>query len=287
MAKTTSAGDADVRTAFPNGHFYSPVVDVHDAGARAATLWPATAQPMPGLDFNDASHRQWLTEFFPRFIADYQYPEHETDDPGRFFTRNSQFSWLDARAYFVALRQYRPARVIEVGAGFSTLLLADVKRRFLPDVAATCIEPYPRAFLRTLAGCELIEAKVQDVPVERFGSLAAGDILFIDSSHVSKTGSDVNFLCFEVLPRLRAGVLVHIHDIFLPQEYPRDWVLGENRSWNEQYVLRAFLMFNRAYQVLFGSSYAFVTYPELVRDALALPSGAAFAGGSLWLQRLD
>jgi len=123
--------------------------------------------------------------------------------------------------------------MIEVGSGFSSLLIADVNTRFLNNSCKfQCIEPYPREFLvGGVAGVsELIVQKVQDIPPGYFETLDEGDILFIDSSHVCKTGSDVNFLYFEILPRLKPGVLIHIHDIFLPLEYPQEWVIDENRS---------------------------------------------------------
>ena len=110
-------------------------------------------------------------------------------------------------------------------------------------------------------------------------------MLFLDSSHVAKTGSDVNHLCFEVLPRLRQGVRVHFHDIFLPADYPKQWVLDENRSWNEQYVVRALLMFNSAFRALFGSSYAFAVHSVALREALRDPGGAYYGGGSLWIEK--
>jgi len=122
--------------------------------------------------------------------------------------------------------------------------------------------------------------------VDPFTSLQAGDILFIDSSHVAKTGSDVNFLYFEVLPRLASGVRIHVHDILLPADYPKDWVLRENRSWNEQYVLRALLMYSTGFRVMFGCNYAFRGFPGLVAAALGDPNGPSFGGGSLWLERL-
>ena len=116
-------------------------------------------------------------------------------------------------------------------------------------------------------------ARVQEVPLTEFEDLQSGDILFIDSSHVAKTGSDVNFLYFDVFPRLRPGVRIHIHDIFLPQDYPQEWALDENRSWNEQYVLRALLMFSSRFRVLFGSFFAFRYLPDLVSAALELGIG--------------
>jgi hypothetical protein len=123
------------------------------------------------------------------------------------------------------------------------------------------------------------------VPLALFESLQAGDVLFIDSSHVAKTGSDVNYLFFEVLPRLAPGVIIHVHDIPLPLEYPQHWAISENRSWNEQYLLRALLMYSYAFKPIFGCSYAQLRFPDDVRAALALPSGRGYGGGSLWIRR--
>jgi len=127
----------------------------------------------------------------------------------------------------------------------------------------------------------LLARPVQEVGLAPFLALEAGDVLFIDSSHVAKTGSDVNFLYFEVLPRLAAGVVVHVHDVFLPDEYPPEWVLDEGRSWNEQYLLRALLMHSRAFRVLFGCHAASRLFPELVSEVF----GGALGGGSFWIER--
>lgn len=279
-----------IETSHPNGHFYSPVVDPAEVTVYAARLWPDAAPAIAGIDFNDAYHRHVLEELFPAYFGDYDYPEEGAADQSLegYYTRNSQFSWLDGRSLFVLLRAWRPKRLIEVGSGYSTLLSADVNRRFLGGSCdITCIEPYPRPFLRDPRfGIRLLDSKVQDVPLQAYDTLEAGDILFIDSSHVCKTGSDVNHLYFEVLPRLKPGVRIHIHDIFLPYEYPRSWVIDENRSWNEQYLLRAVLMDSRAYKVLFGSSYAYARFPNEVRKALGHPRGLAYGGGSFWIEKL-
>jgi hypothetical protein len=275
-----------IRSAHPNGHFYSPVVD--PGQIDDARVWPAQPQ-IVGVDFDDTVHERILCEVFPRHMPAYDYPERrdETMAATQFYTQNPAFSWLDSRTLFVLLNEWRPRRLIEVGSGYSTLLTADVNRRLLDGaVEITCIEPYPKDFLRDLEGTQLIEAKVQQVPLVEFSRLQAGDILFIDSSHVAKTDSDVNYLYFEVLPRLAAGVRVHIHDIFLPHDYPREWVAKENRSWNEQYLLRALLMHSHGFRVVFGCSYAYWRFPELVRAALAHSRGLAFAGGSFWIERV-
>jgi hypothetical protein len=274
----------------PPGHFYSPIVDARAIAAERERLWPA--QPVvAGVDWNDAGHRELLTRDFPRHLPLYDYPESLPDGPDLvdYYTRNPQFSWLDARALFVLLHAWRPRRIIEVGSGYSSLLIADVNRRwFGGGIPVTCVEPYPRAFLRNRIDgiSRLIESRVQDVPVAEFAALGAGDILFIDSSHVTKTGSDVNRLYFDVLPTLAPGVRIHIHDIFLPHDYPPAWAIDENRSWNEQYLVRALLMYSTALRVEFGCAYAFHTFPDLVVKALAHPKGHGFGGGSLWLTKV-
>lgn len=290
LVKAVKSGNSRIQTYAPIGHFYSPVVDVPWLESRVERIWNEQSEVL-GVDFNDISHQHILTTTFPRHINKYRYSEkiEETDNLQHFYTRNSQFSWLDSRAFFVLMCDRPPRRLIEVGSGFSTLLAAEVNRNELGGrVEITCIEPYPRAFLRAgIPGVSrLIERQVQDVPLVEFSLLEDGDILFIDSSHVAKTGSDVNFLYFEVLPRLKSGVRIHIHDIFMPNEYPREWVLGENRSWNEQYLLRALLMYSTAFQVEFSCSYAYARFPDLVSSALARPVGKGFGGGSIWLKRL-
>ncbi len=277
--------------AFPDGHFYSPVVDTKDVAARKEELWPAKPEIL-GVDWNVAQQERVLREFFPKHIAKYDYPEllADSSELTQFYTRNSQFSWLDARALFVLLNEWRPRRMVEVGSGYSTLLSADVNVRFLDSsMQFTCIEPYPRPFLAgpsMLPGVTaLMQDRVERVGLAPFLELEAGDVLFIDSSHVAKTGSDVNFLIFEVLPRLALGVRIHIHDIHLPHEYLWDWVVTENRSWNEQYIVRALLMFSKGFEVLFSCSDMFHRDPELVAQALNHPRGVGYGGGSLWLER--
>jgi hypothetical protein len=276
------------RCAFSDGHFYSPVVNPDDL--RGRPLWDSP-RDVRGIDFNDASHLDILTRLFPLHIGSYTYEDlapSEDETLDRYYTGNSQFGWLDSRALFVLMSEWKPRRVIEVGSGYSSLLMADINHRILGGACeVTCIEPYPRPFLRrAIPGLgELIECKVQEVPLERFEALEAGDILFIDSSHVAKTGSDVNELYFEVLPRLRPGVMIHVHDIFLPMEYPRAWVVEENRSWNEQYLVRALLMYSTAFRVRFGSSYAVHRFRTEVMRALNQVEGHPPGGGSLWIER--
>ena len=276
-----------IEASHPNGHFYSPVTDPAEMEAESDRIWPSDVIDVPGIDLNKSSHEYVLRDVFPKYINEFDYSDEGNSDEllTQFYIRNSQFSWLDARALFVLLREWRPKKIIEVGSGYSTILMHDVNMRFLNGATdVTAIEPYPRPFLEKLDGVKLIQEKVQQVSLDVFKALDAGDILFIDSSHVSKTGSDVNHLLFAVLPILRRGVRVHVHDIFLPVDYPREWVIDENRSWNEQYVLRALLMYSAKFRVLFGCMNAFLNHKELLSAAIQRPIESLYGGSSLWLE---
>lgn len=266
--------------------FYSPLVDKADISERASTLWP-DASTCLGVDFNRAGHVKLLSGPLADYLREFDYPDAGLGDEclENYYVGNSQFGAMDARIAFGLLRLWRPRRIIEVGSGYSTLLMVDVVERYLSEqTRITCVEPFPRQFLHKLADIELVERKVQDVDPGMFESLDRGDVLFIDSSHVSKTGSDVNFMVFDVLPRLKAGVHIHFHDIFLPYEYPRDWIMERSLSWNEQYLLRALLMFSAdTFEVTLGCAYAVTQLGDL---ADPIRNGLGGTGGSFWITKV-
>lgn len=149
-----------------------------------------------------------------------------------------------------------------------------------------CVDPYPRSFIDEMHQhkyLRLLETGVELLPVSFFSDLQENDILFIDSSHVSKTGSDVNYLFFEVLPSLSPGVLIHIHDVFLPFDYPIAWVLDSGISWNEQYILQAFMMYSKDFEVLFGSAFCEYAYPNQLEIAWGRK---VCHGSSFWIRRI-
>ena len=278
----------DVRKAFADGHFYSPIPKLSELREYESGIWPSSPEIL-GIDFNHEEHHRWLVDVLPQHLLQFDYPDKPRTGGSShsYYTTNPAFAWLDSRMLFTVLRELQPRRMIEIGSGYSSLLAADVNTRFLNSALdLTCIEPYPPDFLKAgVPGISrLIQQKVQDVPLETFDALESGDILFIDSSHVAKTGSDVNFLYFNVLPRLNAGVLIHIHDVFFPHDYPKHWVLERGYNWNEQYIVQAMLMFSHGFEVMFGCAYAMAKFPGLVGQALG---GTPFGGGSLWLRRLS
>jgi hypothetical protein len=178
--------------------------------------------------------------------------------------------------------------MIEVGCGWSSLVTAQVNRDYLDrSLDFTCIEPYPPAFLGSGVDgiSRLIPSRVEDLPIDLFLELGDGDVLFIDSSHTVKTGGDVVFLFEEVLTRLAPGVVVHVHDIFMPWDYPPDWVFS-GRAWNEQYLVHAFLVFNSVFRILLGVGWMAHHRPDVLATVLPDYTGNyGDGGGSLWIQR--
>ena len=270
---------------FPPGHFYSPLPSRDEVAAVFAR--GGFGPPFPGVDLNETGQVARL-ERFARFYAEQPYPEKEVKGR-RFFLDNPSYGHFDAIMLWAMLREAQPKRIIEVGSGFSSAAMLDARDHGgIGTPEFTFIDP-DMARLRPLlrAGDErrvtLIEKIVQDVPLETFAALGENDVLFIDSSHVSKIGSDVNRLFFDVLPILAPGVIIHIHDVAGNLEYPREW-LDEGRAWNEQYLLRAFLMNNPCYRIELFTGWLFNTRHAWFREHM--PLCARGGGGQMWLRKL-
>ncbi len=268
--------------AFPLGHACSPMGSPEALRQRESDLWPV-ARPTPGIDFDLGAHRAFVRGLGATSAA-YDYPDVAAHG---YYNGNPYFSWLDSRVLMAMMMTFRPKRIVEVGSGFSSLLMADVNlRRLDGGVEIVCIDPEPRTeILGTPGIARLIDSEAQRVPAEVYLGLRENDILFVDSSHVCKTDSDVNFLLLEILPRLSPGVIVHFHDIFIPFEYPKAWVIDENRSWNEQYLVQAFLTMNPGYEVLFGAAFAGANCQAELDEVFGEGSPPAHGGCSLWLRR--
>lgn len=268
-------------------HFYGPVPDTREL---PPALWERGSE-LVGIDLRVDQQLELVRRLGSRFGAELEeLPRAPSGRPGEFYLENDLFGWLDATIYHCMLREFRPQRVIEVGSGLSTLLAIRALERNDADGASgaiTAIDPYPqRGLLSTLTErADVLMKRVQDVPLSRFEALEANDILFIDSSHVLKIGSDVQFLYLEVIPRLTPGVLVHAHDIFLPSEYPEDWVRHHQRFWNEQYLLQAFLSFNDVFEVVWSGSLLHRDHPEVLDAAFSIYDPSHRPPGSFWFRR--
>jgi hypothetical protein len=205
----------------------------------------------------------------------------DPDNPAGFFWGNPAFSHSDAMAYYCVLRTIRPKRVVEVGAGFSTLV-ADRALQANGTGEIIVVEPFPKPFLRDLASVSrIIERPVQSVPAQELVDLVNGaQVWFIDSTHTVKSGSDCLYLYLKVMPQVTSEVLCHSHDIYLPYAMPRNWALDRNIFWTEQYLLHAYLLDNPKAQVLFSSHLLHKTMRDESRRFLR--GRYADGGGSLW-----
>ena len=201
---------------------------------------------------------------------------------------NPHYSRTDGIILFCMLNHLRPRRVIEIGSGFSTCAILDTNRLSLDSqIQVTSIDPHPELLRSLIAKSNdpltLLESRLQDIKIDLFDKLDSGDILFVDSSHVSKTGSDVNYVFFEILPRLKPGVIVQIHDIYMGFEYPEAW-LREGRAWNEAYLLRAFLEYNERFRILL-----FISYMQNAHETwfqTHMPDTLLEKGGCFWMEKV-
>lgn len=284
------------RTWMPPGHFYSPIPALSEIERDASRIFPEVAPELLGVDLNtdgQLAHLRSWSNFIAELPRDWL-----SGSGGRYRYENEYYGYADGISLYCLLRALQPKRYVEIGSGFSSALVLDTNERFLnSQLQCSFVEPYPDR-LKTLlqagdsAHTRLFEQPVQHVPMEVFTDLEAGDILLIDSSHVAKTGSDFNHLIFEVVPRLRSGVFIHVHDVFFPFEYPRVWV-ETGIAWNEAYVLRAFLQYNTEFRIEFFTSYVLREHRALVEEVAPLMLKGERVplkitdspGSSLWLRR--
>lgn len=270
----------------PPGHFSSPVPSIDEVRAQSGRLFGTFPRELPGIELNEPRQLELLSAFEAYYR---ELPFDAQAKPGlRYYYDNPGYSYSDGIFLYCMLRHLEPQRVIEIGSGNSSCLMLDVNElHFGGKLECTFIEPYPERFLALLhegdrETFELVPRTLQEVPLSTFTALRAGDVLFIDSTHVSKTGSDVNYLVFDILPGLAPGVHVHFHDIFYPFEYPSEWVY-EGKAWNEAYLLRSFLSYNSAFEIVMFNTFLERFHEQ--RFAERMPLCLANRGGSIWLRR--
>jgi Methyltransferase domain len=268
------------------------VYDTYDSPIpRLADLPPVTwskANLLHGIAFDVDAQTSFLERDLAPLLAEYHPPLDPPGDQHGFFLDNGTYSRVDAELLYAITRHFRPRRVVELGSGFSTLILrsaSDANAREGASFEHSVFDPYPSALLGGERGVALHEIRAQDVPAEVFEGLGSGDILFVDTSHTVKVAGDVNFVVLDVLPRLAPGVVVHFHDIFLPFNYSRKH-LEEAHFWNEQYLLQAFLVGNREWEVLVGAQA--VAKLENERLQRVLPSfQSGVSPGAFWMRRVE
>ncbi len=284
------------QTWMPPGHYYSPIPSIPEIKGDTERIFKKQEPFLSDIQLNENAQLELLTKL-SAFGATQPFTSEKTEKT-RYYFENDFYSYADGMVLYAMLRHLQPKRVIEVGSGFSSALTLDVNEIFFDHkLELTFIEPYPQRLENLLSERDrkrssIIVKRLQDVSLSLFTELDNRDILLIDSSHVSKTGSDVNTLIFEILPRLKSGVFVHIHDIFFPFEYPKNWVLG-GIAWNEAYLVRAFLQYNQAFEICFFTSYLTSFHHEKVKQALPLainsekrdPTMKDTPGASLWIRK--
>lgn len=271
----------------PPGHFYSPIPSPSEIKQDEQRIFQ-TPPSLPGIDLNEAEQLR-LFHRFKEFYSDMPFKAESTDGL-RYYFENANYGYSDAICLYSMMRHSGPKRIIEIGSGHSSCVMLDTSELFFDSsINFTFVDPNPyllKSLLKEgdLEKIRLVPARVQDTDPAIFSSLAENDILFIDSTHVSKVGSDVNHLLFEVLPRLKSGVFVHFHDIFYPFEYPKQWIFELGIYWNENYLLRAFLQYNTAFSIVFFNTYLEHFYRE--QFAESMPLCLKNPGGSLWIRKL-
>lgn len=279
----------NLRTWMPAGHFYSPITSAEEITLKEDEIWkkPMPDRAIAGVDLNEAG--QW--KLWDEFAGYYrEQPWSATPQKHlRYFFDNENFPYADALFFYYMLRHLRPRRLIEVGSGYSSCVALDTNELFLESaMECTFIEPHPALLLSLIKEddrnrIKLVTEKVQDVSLDVFAELDEGDVLFVDSTHVAKTASDVNHIFFNILPRLKSGTYIHFHDIFYPFVYPKEWEL-EGRSWNETHLLRAFLQYNSAFQVyLFNGFLQYFHGEDFMKD---MPLSMRSNGASIWIKKL-
>lgn len=241
---------------------------------------------LPGIQLNDSNYLSLIKKLLPYAKEFAETPIHPTDNCD-FWFHNGGFADYDAISYYAMVRHIKPKRVIEVGCGYSSKVLAkacaqNIKEGF--PVECTFIEPYPQEpFLRNQPQGQFIQKCIQDVPLDFFSSLDSGDLLFIDTSHILKAQSDCCYELIEIIPSLKPGVYLHFHDIFTPYDYPEEWLFDLAYSFNEQYALECLLSENPHYEILLPLYFLFKEHREALRELL--PDGET-RPASFWLKKL-
>lgn len=271
-------------------HFYYPVPDIHDLIER--DVWKKVSN-LDGLKFDGNKQIEQLHEVAANYSFECDFPPNPQPDVYKFYTENDGFSYGCAAVLHCMIRHFKPGKIIEIGSGCSSLVINSAKMKNenqSNDLDYTIIDPYPSKRTQAMTGpTNIIQSRVELLDSDFFCRLDSGDILFIDSSHSVKIGSDVNYLILDILPRLKQGVLVHFHDIALPYEYPKAYFVNESfrTCWTEQYLLQAFLACNNHYEILFALNYIMVEHINAFKSIFPLykPDIHKLTSSSFWISK--
>ena len=274
--------------------FYSPLPLVTEL-ERTQRRWNRPSN-LAGLRVDVPQMQEFVARLAKKFSEEYKTvaPYEENHRKGFGFG----YTPVDAMLLYLMIRDLQPRRYLEVGSGLSTFYASLAAERNAQEsklMRITCIEPYPHAALRTHPGIELIAKEAQDVEVSSFEQLDSGDLLFIDSSHVVRVDGDVPFLFLEVLPRLKRGVIVHIHDVPFPFNVPRPagtWILDRNwpMFWTEAMLVQALLCHSTAFEIRLSMPLLRFHDEQFLHDSLPgysqLEKDGQLTFSSLWLEKI-
>ncbi len=270
----------------PPGHFYSPIPSIDEVQRDEARIFGSVPSNIFGIELHEEEQLKLLNEFVAYYKEmPFQPQKHEGL---RYYYENPAYSYSDAILLHCMIRFLKPKKIIEVGSGYSSCMTLDTNESFFDgSIVTTFIEPYPDLLMSLIKDTDkskitTIPSRLQDVDLSEFETLQANDILFIDSTHVSKINSDVNRIFFDILPRLSSGVYIHFHDIFFPFEYPKAWAY-EGRAWNEAYLLRAFLQYNGEFRVALMNTYMEHFHESFFQQNM--PLCLKNPGGSIWIRK--
>lgn len=271
----------------PN-HYYFPVPDTRLLNNG---LWSSHGD-LSAINMNVEGQGRLLSEFLT-FKNEYgNFPRAKTGLAYQYYLNNGSFESVDAEVLYCMIRHFKPKKFFEIGSANSTYLAAQAILKNSQSGGGqacemTVCDPYANKVIkRGFPGLSrLLERRVQDLPVSEFGGLEENDILFIDSSHILSIDSDVRYEFSRILPNLKRGVIVHFHDIFLPAEYPREWIMKERYFYNEQYLLQAFLAFNDNFQVLWAGSFMHLNHPDKLESAFTSYDKQKDWPGSFWIRK--
>lgn len=274
-------------------HFYSPIPDLKEL---KNDIW-TTQTELIGIDINENEQLELISGFKSKFQDEYNKLLQNKEDiskPYEYFINNPNFGPVSGEILYSMIRNFKPKKIIEIGSGYSTYCSAQaILKNHEIDNNYSCeliaIEPYPNPILKKgFPGLtKLIQKKVQDIPLSNFTSLQNNDILFIDSSHVLKIGSDVQYEFLEIIPRLNKGVIIHVHDILLPINYYKEWVVRNQLFWNEQYLLQAFLAFNNFFKILWAGGFLHFKHPDKLETAFKSYNRKKRFSSSFWMKKIN
>jgi hypothetical protein len=266
--------------------YYSPIPVVEELPSG---LWDAPAA-LPGLDLRVDDAVALLVGPLEPYFAEFN-PPLDPGRPGEFWLRNDNYSYVDASTLYAMLRHLKPSRVYELGSGFSSHVIqmaAAANARDARPLEHTIFDPFPYEAGGTLGpvrGATVHATRTEKLHPAQLASLSDGDVLFVDTTHTVRTGGDVTRIFLDIVPNLASGVTVHVHDIFLPYEYPRHWVVDRRFAWAEQYLLQAFLAFNRDFAVTLPNYAVLRASPNTFRALVPSLDEDRPGAGGFWFQR--